>query len=57
MDPLFEVGSGSVKPLAFPREDAAMGLFVVKKKENVFIVLRVAQFHQGCKCEDGMIVF
>lgn len=33
MDPLFEVGSGSVKPLAFSREDAAMGLFVVKKKK------------------------
>lgn len=36
MDPLFEVGSGSVKPLAFPREDAAMGLFVVKKKRKCF---------------------
>lgn len=30
MDFLFEVGSDSVKPLAFPREDAAMGLFLVK---------------------------
>lgn len=32
MEPHFEVGCGSVKLLAFPREDAAMGLFMVKKK-------------------------
>lgn len=56
MESHFEVGSGSVKPLAFPREDAAMGLFMVKKK-NAFTVLKVAQLHQGCKCENGMIVF